>query len=501
MGRVVRGAARGAESTIQGLASPIRRAFGMPPAVPPPEEDTTAGALGRGAERAGEFFIPEALAGKLWGSARLAARARALFGAGKLADYAAPVVKGLTSGAGTAALTEAQGGTGTQAGVAGAVAAASPVVGQAITALGPGLRTAAGRAVAKALGDSDIAKPEVRRAVASAVPVALDEGIQSTWAKWIRQTGASKEKIGQSIQHILSEEQTALNAGRPVEAALGNEPVSTRSLIDGLETYKQKVAQNVMNAQQTAAQVGGAAAGQQLASGTITYNQRMVKVISEMQSTLAAHGDVIPLRNVMRLKQDWDQYLPYIADGSGGLRGSAKLALRAKAYKAGADLIRDELESNHPTVDAIDKAYSAHARLYGLLYKAATGTEMPDLVQQGTKLAVKAGAHGLTGAIGGALAGSGAATELGGQHQTRNTLAGTVIGAGVGALLQRSFDSPAWQTFPAAQKLALSRAIASGDVEKIRRIITPILALNAAADVGPAAPAAIGPPAPSGPGR
>ncbi len=437
------GAGRGAISTVQGLAKPIRKAFGMPPAVPPQEETTTAGKVGRTAEQVGEFFVPEAVGGKV-------------AGAMKAGRFVKAGVKAVISAAGNYAVASAQGDK--RPGVAAAVGAAGPAVELSAPAAFKLLRTGAKAGLAKVLGASTLAPEAVTKAVQKVVPMALDDGLKPTWASWLKQRGVARGKAGLALEEGL-------------KGPLGSSLVPTKPVIDALDELANKSARHVMKAEETLAGATSPAKGS-VVDGTVVYNKRLMKTIDELKSVLKQHGDVVQARQLHDLKKSWDEFVYKASE----FPNSKKIlvGLEARAKNAGANAIRGVLDSDAPKIADLDKAYSLNTRLYELVRKAAVGEEVGAATGAAAKKASTALGRRAAIAGGGAVVGAGAGYER--THSVQGAVIGGLIGGVTTRMLETALASPAWRLLPTATKSAIADAIANGQADTVRRLLTPVLA-------------------------
>lgn len=452
------GIGHGAISTVQGLASPIRKAFGMPSAEPPPEETTTAGRVGRAAEQVGEFLLPEAAAGKIVGALP------------KLGRLATAGVKTALTAAGTGALATAQGDE--HPGRAAALGGVGPVVDLAAPAAWKLLRQGSKASLSKVLGASYLAPEAVNKAVAKVVPTALDEGLKPTWASWLQQRKGAQNLAGKSLEDALA-------------GAAGDSVVPLKPVHEALDELKNKAAQHVMNAQQTLAGAKGPVGGT-VVSGTAVYNNRLLKQIDGLQKILTTHGDFIQARQLVDLKRSWDDFVYKAAEFPNNKK--ILTGLEARAKHAAANAARGVLDKETPTLAELDKDYSLSTRLYELVRKAAKGEEVGEAAGTvGRKFSSAVGGKAARAAAG-AAAGAGLGYQT--QHSTTGAVVGGLIGGTSARLLETAFASPAWRTMPAATKQALADAIASGNTQSVRKAISAIGARMLAGPAKPVEPSA-----------
>jgi hypothetical protein len=456
-GRMLRGAARGAISTVQGLAAPIRRATGMAPATPPPAETTTAGTIGRAGEQIGEFFIPAAAATKFAKTINAARRLQALGLTARAATLLGAIPEAVMQAGGAYGLTRAQGGEapGRAAGIAGAL----PVVGAAAEVAVPAILASAKRGVEKVLS-TGLTEKMLRKApgqsatvVGDAASDALRGPLLRSWTKWESATGAARQRAGQTLETLLAGPagDTALPKAGVLDAlddlanAKGLSTVPAGGVQPGAGTLHQQIVR-----------AGGA---QQVAK-----DPALLKSIQAIKAEINKYpGDYISARDWHFKKSLWDDTV-YGSYTSGAVTPLHERLINAnrKTALAAANGVRELFATQAaPTVAAADAVVSRAIRYNELVKEAAVQAEgaSPTLLRQISKGAA------------GTLIGGGVGYEAGG---VKGAIAG-VIGGTLASQLNRVLSSPAWKLLPAASKRALADAVTSGQADRVRQIVAPLL--------------------------
>jgi hypothetical protein len=429
-----RGAVRGAVSTVQGLASPIRKAFGMAPAEPPQAETTTAGKVGRGAEQVGEFFLP-----------------------GKVAQGAGRVGKAAVEGAGTYAVAKAQGDP--HPIMAAAMASVLAPFG-AIEKMAPGLREGAEKSMGKVLSTgADVMKKSVQKAIHESVGRALDLGISPTWRKVLARAEAVKETAGEAVKTTVA-------------GPAGSTAVSTKPVVDALEALLSK-AQNLVPVSKTGVPMGAKFTANNVREA-VTFNKRLVSKVEELKKIIENHGPTVEARQLHNIKEDWNTFV-YKAQSYVNA-SKIKLNLEARAKKAATDAMRGVLDREAPTIAAVDKEYHFARQTSDVIADAAGVGKLTPAAQaartaagQTVRRAVTAVGAGIGGVAGAAVGRSPTAAAI-----------GSAFGAGTSLLLEKAFRSPGWKLLPATIKNQLATALAAGKAETVRRLLAPLITAGTA---------------------
>ncbi len=444
------GALRGAVSTVQGLASPIRKVTGMAPATPPPTETTTAGKVGRGAEQIAEFFIPETEAEKVVSVLP------------KMSKAVRVALKAGLTGSGTAAIAAAQGDS--RPGIAGAVGAAGPLVEGVGPAVYKSARAGAKSALEKVFGSTPLEPKGVREAIRKMVPTALDEGIPASWNKWAIQTERAADKKGAAVDRVVA-------------GPAGSTMVPIQPVIDHLDKFAH-----------TAAQVMGVTpmSGGHLAQVPVMAKDdvllRQINVFRNKLKNMPTQNGEVPARVLHDIKSSWNKLAKY-----GGQKTNVRdliLDAKASAARSATGAIRDVLDQHTPAIADVDKAYHIALDLHKAVIDTALETTGQVEKKVASNVASKLGRNVSVGSLGGAATAGSATYQQ--THSVKEAAAAALVGGVTGRMLEQAFQSPGWKALTPIAKNALAEAIASGNAEKVRRIIMPLLAS------GTAGPKAVG---------
>lgn len=450
------GAVRGAVSTVQGIASPIRKLTGMAPATPPPEETTTLGKFGRGAEQVAEY-LP--LAQTVTGGVKALNIAKTLTKAGApalAARFAPLAAESAAQGATAYGLSKAQGNSDASATSTGIVSAASPVGGAVLDAFGPAIlknvRAAMGRILASGQSPKEIT-PQLARTTAQAAQDALELPLQRTWLTFRAATAKGRQAAGQSLEQGLKGE-------------AGQVPVPIQPII---KTLDDLVAEHAVHVKRSLTPVTEFAGKElqppyDLAETTkkIAYDQPLVNAVKELKSTLGKYGEEATAQQLHDIKNVWQEAVFPRKALNNPVSSTAELLTTAqkKARLVGSQAIGDALESKAPSISELDQATSHAINLDNMVRRLATKAEAEQPSATTRYMGRIAG-----GAIG---------------SQIIPGATGHLVGGAIGALgvrlLESAFESPAWRTAIPIVKDRLAKAIMSGDADTMRRILTPIIA-------------------------
>lgn len=450
------GAVRGAVSTVQTLASPIRRAFGMEPATPPPEETTTAGRVGRGLEQIGEFFVPAAAITKGAKGAMVAQRLAAKGLPKAPAGLIAASTEGAAQGAAAYGLSKTQGADESGARMSAAVSAVAPVAVKAIELGAPAIRAKAVKKLSQvfttgmeskspmlsyAIKTGDAATPLVARdveIVRRAASETLDLPIQASWGKWQTMLAKDAAAKGKTLGDALKTKQ------------FGQVPLPKAQILKALDDLENESAKHFAQVSR-----GG--------FKYLPYDQPLLKEIGILKETLGQYHDTITVKNLVDLKRVWDKAVFNLSTaGKVGVGPDVLVsnAMKEAAY-TGANAIRDALQAGAPEIAQLNEAVSHAIQLQDLvakLYKvnpAMTPTK---------KFAITVAGGGL---------GFAAGSTVGHPYMIMGA------GSGLARVLERAMESPLWQTASPMLKGKLANAVANGNVETARRLLAPFLSGSA----------------------
>jgi hypothetical protein len=450
MTNLAKGAARGAVSTVQTLASPIRKAFGMQPATKPAEETTTAGKIGRIGEQAAEFAITGNLAkdaAALVNIPKAAAKASAMV---KLVSrYGRSAVESALQAAGAFGTAKLQGDA--HPGRAAAVGAAGPVVGEVAEATAPALKTGATRGLEKLFGGHTAATtPALEKDLSKAVPLALEKGLPTSWRAWSRAATAGRRGAGEQLEKALA-------------GSAGDELLPKKPVLDAVDDLLLRKGTHFVPP--AGFKPGPGAITALRGAKAIVYNKAMRNVVKEIHKTLDEYpGDYLQARQMVNLKQMWDEVVFPVGE-------SKQLAVPLADRLRKADRLTKMTASNAvrtlldgtPTLGEIDATVSRHIKLDQVIKKAARVANTSVLTKSAQAVGTAVGT-----AVGGWVDG------------WVGAFAGGVTGSATGLILKRAIASPLWRTLPAFTKNSLAEALVSGKADQVRQIVMPLLTRTAA---------------------
>jgi len=429
-GHAAAGAVRGAVSTVQTLAKPIRWATGMPPATPPPAETTTAGTIGRGAEQIAEMFIP---ASKISAARTLAAQ--------KLAPYLAPAV-GRTAArllpqvaveaAGQAGIAAVQGG---DPRVAAAGGAAIPVLGAGLSrithTLPASLKEQAAKKVVQALGPT---KERFKAIAERLAPNILQRGLGGSREALQEQAASKLSQVGSELDAVLTQHAT--------------QPIGSQPVVDALETAK--------DAFRTTS----------VAGTVVEFEPRAIKQLTGLQQVLTDLGPNPTVEQLVAVRRAWDKVVSQAGGfehrASGAIGVPLKDISEAWAKREATGAIRELLAVDVPDLAAINKEWAFWKGLNDVLTQTLKRTQ-PHGVSMGQMLA------GGMGTMAGAMAGAPMGTEA--------AAAGGALGL-LAAQARAVVTSPRWRLLDARIRNQLADAIVSNNVGHVTLALARISAVQ-----------------------
>ncbi len=427
-GHVGAGAIRGAVSTVQTLAKPIRWVTGMPPATPPPAETTTAGTIGRGLEQVGELIVP---AGKIGKASELAAA--------KLAPYLAPAVgrtaarlapKMAVEAVGQAGMATVQGG---DPRVAAALGVAAPAVGAAVEALPTKLKEQAAKQVVQALGPT---KERFKAIAEKLAPKILQRGLGGSREALQQQAETTLAKVGSDLDAILQSHAT--------------QPIPIQSVVTALETAKDAFRTT-------------SAAGK-----VVEFEPRAIKQLTGLQQVLTDLGPTPTVAQLVGVRRAWDK----VVSQAGGFEHRAGGAIgtplkdisEAWAKREATGAIRERLATDVPDLAAINQEWSFWKGLDDVLTQTLQRTQPQGM---GLGRMVASGAGAAVGAVAGAEFG-GATPAIG---------AALAVGK-LADMAKTAMASPQWKFVSARLKNDLADAIVANQAGRIAATLTRIGAVE-----------------------
>jgi hypothetical protein len=198
--------------------------------------------------------------------------------------------------------------------------------------------------------------------------------------------------------------------------------------------------------------------GQFLPTGP--HDQAGLNFIGELKSylepfaTVDANGaKVVPYEKIKKFRQDWDDL---VAAAKGYQGSDLTNNVKAAAYKASANGLRDLLATGKPNIAAINREYSFWKKAATVIDETVLRTSS-QAKPLGRKMA-RVGGQVLGFSSGGA--------------------GGAVLGGEVMDAIEAATNSTAWQTTSAVMKHQLADAIAQGSLPKVRRVTQAIVAGN-----------------------
>jgi len=427
-GHLGAGAVRGAVSTVQTFAKPIRWATGMASATPPPAETTTAGQIGRGLEQVAEILVPASklsTAGRI-ASATLAPRLAPIVG--KTAAKFLPAAA--VEAAGSAGLATMQGGSPVVGAIGGAI---TPALGAAVESLPTGLKQQALKQVTQALGPT---KEKYKAIAARLAPEMLKRGLRG-----------SRETLGEFAAGKLETVGDELDAALQ---AIGSKQVGTQPILDALETAKD------------------AFRATNIAGKVVEYEPRAIRQLDGLRTIITKLGPDATIDQLVAVRRAWDQVVAQaggFAHRAGGAIGvPLKDQSEAWAKREATGAIRELLKTEAPDLAAVNKEWSFWKDLSDVLTQTLQRTQ-PQGVGVGKMLAESAGTvvGGTVGATGGMGTGIGGAFAFG-------KLAGWA---------KSVIASPQWRLASAQAKDRLADAIANNDAGKIAMALSRITTVQA----------------------
>lgn len=427
---IIGGARAGIARTMYGGGDLIRRALGQERVINRPEvqaamtpPESLPGQAAYGAETLAEYIVPSGLAKRavLKGLSALPNATPAMLrvatsalglGAGEAAStYGVSKLQGVEHPGMAAAFS---------GGVAGAFGAGS--------ALAPAMRRSAAKTMERLLNTVAEGNEASDVAVKKILPIALDdEMLRLTHGRWARAVKAKAGSIGQEI-------------GAQVGGPIGDEIVPTAPLVNGLDKLEQKAVNYVpVNSQGQPIGATAAKRGGPYALRAVAFNDRLVGLIQKAKEVIQAHGPDIPLRQMINLRRDWDDFV--FASKKFLNRDDIVKQYEARTKLAATDAIRDIIHKDPRFIklDDLDNRYHLTKQLYTLIADESLG-------QTGIRL----------------FPGWGLENQVGRR------------------LFNAALNSPSWRLMSVAMKNRLASAVATNNQAVMRRILAPVVGASAA---------------------
>ena len=459
------GAAKGAGSTVLSLSQLINKgteAIGLSKPVAPEVWDrarqdfttatNTAQSIGKGAEQVAEFFVPVGGAASKVGKAAETALLKntpvyvdmAVEGAKQLAKSTPKMVQAAARGVGegvkAAGIHSAQTGSTEGAGTVGAISAAMPVIGGAISKVAPALQQSAEKKVAQALGAT---KERFKAIAAKRAPEILKRGLVGSRASLLADAKENAAIAGQAIDDVLS--------------AHGQTPLPTASITEALDQAKS----GFMTTRQLsladafksgALQTPGAKVAGSVVEVPVILDERAVQQLTKLQETVSQLGEEVPLDKLVALRRVWDDVVDRAggyAHKAGGSNFGIPLAESTEAWakKQGATALRKLFAESVPDIKAVNQEFAFWADLRSVL--------------KATQARTQAQGPGLNRMVSAAV---GAGLGAGAGH---GDLTSAFIGGVVGPKVYQLITSARWRLVDANLRHKLADALAGDSAAEI----------------------------------
>jgi hypothetical protein len=359
-------------------------------------------------------------------------------------------VRALLEGGAAAGVHSMQQGTTEGAGTAGALSAAGtlagPVIGATLRKVAPGLKEAAEKRVAQALGAT---KEKYKAIAAKRAPEVLQRGLVNSRQGLLQQAVEQSSAAGKAIDDVLSQH--------------ADTPLSTASVLDALEQAKAGFVTTRTVTAQEAMQAGGmnrpgARMVGNMVEIPVVLDERVVSQLDKLKSTVRELGDNVPVEKLVALRRVWDGVVSKAggyAHRSGGSAFGLPLAEQTEAWakKQGATALRQLFSESVPDLQKVNAEYAFWADIRNVLRATEARTQA-----QGPGLS-RVAAAGVGAAVG---AGSG--------------VTGAVAGSYIVPKIQQAITSPRWRLVDAHLKNKLAEAMANGDEQQIAGALGRVMA-------------------------
>jgi len=437
----VSGFGKGVAGTIADLGSLTERVTGLN--LPDlPEGDltprTTGEKVGQFAERTAEFALP----GEAVTATRKGMQITAKLVQAGVTPAKARLIAAGAEGVGQA-LTAAGISTvhGDDPETAAIIAGAAPVFGTALTQMAPIIRQGAITRMARFMerGVRGEITPYRMKEIAQAAQDFIDLPLKRTWRQMAAQTGKIRAGKTETLKTALA-------------GPLGDVPVPKAPVVKALDDL-------ITDAQHYKQVKGGIQA--------IDPRKDLVHAVGELQELLGEYGDTLPARDLHDLKSIWwKKIFPIKEEQPIRSLGEQLTNAQKEAHLAGAASIMRVLETDAPQIAKLDSAVHHAAILDKYTRRLAVAARTSRLAKPAAAQAV--------GAVGGAV-GMAAGSTMG------HPWIGANIGWATSRMLMGAIESPRWRLIPMATRRSLASALASGKSEQVRKILTPIVLANTAA--------------------
>jgi hypothetical protein len=355
-------------------------------------------------------------------------------------------VRALLEGGAAAGVHSMQQGTTEGAGTAGALSAAGtlagPVIGATLRKAAPGLKEAAEKKVAQALGAT---KEKYKAITAKRAPEILERGIGGSRKSMLANARGQADEAGQAVDDVLQ--------------AHGKMKLPTATVHEALETAKSGyMTSRSMSLSEASAAGMMNAPGAKLVGNSVeipvVLDERAVENIDKLQALLRNLGDEVEVDKLVAVRRVWDEVVDRAggyAHKSSGSNFGITLAEGSEAWakKQGATALRKLFAENVPDITKVNAEFSFWADLSKVL-RATEGRTQPQ--GQGLKQATTA----VTGAV------------IGG---TTGGLGGAAAAAVVAPKVFQMMTSPRWRMVDARLRNKLADALMNGNPDEISALM------------------------------
>lgn len=383
--------------------------------------------VGKGAEQLAEMIVPG-------GALREAGLAAGTKLAPTLTQSLGPILaralpRAVVEGAGSAAISKVQGGSGIVGGVLGA---AGPLASEAIATLPDSLKTTAEKKVVEALGPT---KERFKAIAARLAPQILQRGLGGSREALQAQAASTLETVGDQLDAAMTQ--------------VGGQAVGTHPILAALETAKDAFRTTMPR------------------GNVVEFEPRAIKQLNGLQQIVTDLGPQATVAQLTAIRQAWDKVVSqaggYAQRAGGAIGVPLKDQSEAFAKREGATAIRSLLATEVPDLAAINKEWSFWKNLDDVVTQTLQRTQPqgPGLLKQGAELG---------GQVIGGMAGS--------TTGPAGTIGGAVAAGKIAKLATTAFASPRWKLVDARLRNALADAIIGGKPGPILGTLTRISAVE-----------------------
>ena len=322
------------------------------------------------------------------------------------------------------------------------IAGASPVVGTAISQMGPVIRRGAITRMARFMerGMKGDITPELQKNLAQAASDFIDLPLKRTWRQMAAQTRGVRRGAAENLEVGLA-------------GTLGDVPVPKAPVINELDNLVAESAQHLTPTK------GGIR--------TVTYNPDLVSAVDDLKEVLNEYPDLIPARQLHDIKATWWEAIYPKREAAQPISSFREMLTsgQKEARARGAKAIAQVLEQDAPEISALDEAMSHAAKLDQFTKRLAVKARTSTLASPTAKYAI--------GSAGGAVG-----IGIGGLFG--HPFIGANVGFATSRILLNAIESPRWRLIPIATRRSVANAIANGRSEEVRKLLTPIILANTA---------------------